>query len=55
MRVLNIKETGKTRGGHISGGGRGVGGGLLPDVFFQLFTGGWAYSQRRGACKQAGL
>ena len=31
MRVLNIKETGKTRGGLISGGG-----GLLPDVFFCL-------------------
>ena len=30
MRVLNIKETGKTRGGLISGGG------LLPDVFFCL-------------------
>ena len=25
MRVLNIKETGKTRGGHISGGAGGGG------------------------------
>ena len=47
MRVLNIKETGKTRGGLISGG-RGVGGGLLPDVFFQLFTwGGGGLVSRR--------
>ena len=43
MRVLNIKETGKTRGGLISGGR----GGLLPDVFFQLFTGGGGLVSRR--------
>ena len=40
MRVLNIKETGKTRGGLISGGG----GGAYYRMYF-LFTGRWAYSR----------
>ena len=42
MRVLNIKETGKTRGGLISGGG-----GAYYRMYF-LFTGGWAYSRGGG-------
>ena len=46
MRVLNIKETGKTRGGLISGG-------VAYYRMYFLFTGGWAYSRGGGACKQA--
>ena len=45
MRVLNIKETGKTRGGLISGGGGG--GGAYYRMYF-LFTGRWAYSRGGG-------
>ena len=43
MRVLDIKETGKTRGGLISGGG-----GVAYYRMYFLFTGGWAYSRGRG-------
>ena len=42
MRVLDIKETGKTRGGLISGGG-----GAYYRMYF-LFTGGWAQSRGGG-------
>ena len=43
MRVLNIKETGKTRAVLISGGG----GGAYYRMYF-LFTGGSAYSRGGG-------
>ena len=42
MRVLNIKETGKTRGGLISGGV-----GAYYRMYF-LFIGRWAYSRGGG-------
>ena len=42
MRVLDIKETGKTRGGLISGGG------VTYYRMYFLFTGGWAYSRGGG-------
>ena len=48
MRVLNIKETGKTRGGLISGGV----GGLITGCIFCLQVDGPIAG---GGCKQAGL
>ena len=49
MRVLNIKERGKTRGRLIFGG-------AYTGCIF-LFTGRWAYNQGGGggACKRLGL
>ena len=51
MRVLNIKETGKTRGGLISGGGEG---GILPGCIFCLQVDG-PIAGGGGPCKQVGL
>ena len=51
MRVLNIKETGKTSGGLISGGG----GGLMTGCTFCLQVYGPIAGGGGGACKRAGL
>ena len=45
VRVLNIKETRKTRGGAY------IRGGLQPDIFF-LFTGRWGYNRGGAAYKR---
>ena len=52
MRVLNIKETGKTRGGLISGGG---GGWHITGCIFCLQVDGPIAGGGGGACKQVGL
>ena len=52
MRVLNIKETGKTRGGLISGG---EGWHITGCIFCLQVDGPIAGGGGGGACKQVGL